>query len=130
MPLVKIEMLKGKPAAYRKTLLDEVHQALVESIKIPDSDRNQKILEYPEENFEIQPGRTKNAVFIEISLFEGRSPEAKKTLYQNIVRRLEKELKIDPADVLILLHEEPMHNWAIRGGLPAGGVNPGFQVKT
>lgn len=128
MPLVKIEMLKGKPAAYRKTLLNEIHQALVESIKIPDQDRNQKIREYAEENFEIQPGRTKNAVFIEITLFEGRSLEAKKALYQNIVNRLKEKLKIDPADVLILLREEPMHNWSIRHGLPASEVNPGFRV--
>ncbi|MDD5066009.1 MAG: tautomerase family protein, partial [bacterium] len=96
MPLIKIEMLKGKPAEYKRILLDEVHKALVESIKIPDHDRNQRIIEFEEANFEVSSGKTRDAVYIEITLFEGRTLEAKKTLYQNIVKRLEKELMIKP----------------------------------
>ena len=36
MPLVRIEILKGKDASYQKTLLQAVHDALVTAIGIPD----------------------------------------------------------------------------------------------
>jgi len=45
MPLVKIEIRKEKSKEYKKALLDGVHQALVQSIKIPDYDRKQRLYE-------------------------------------------------------------------------------------
>ena len=36
MPLVRIEMMKGKSSEYKKTLLDCVHAGLMESIGIED----------------------------------------------------------------------------------------------
>ena len=58
----------------------------------------------------------------------GRSLEAKRALYQAIVRRLE-ALGTPPKDVFVVLHEPPMQNWGIRGGLPASEVDLGFEVK-
>jgi len=52
MPLVKIEMLKGKSSEYKKALLDGVHQALVDTFKIPDYDRMQRLYELDKENNE------------------------------------------------------------------------------
>jgi hypothetical protein len=45
MPLVKIELQKGRSAEYKKAILDGVHSALVEAFKISDDDRNQRIHE-------------------------------------------------------------------------------------
>ena len=39
MPLIRIEILKGKDASYKKTLQDAVHDALAAAIGIPDWDR-------------------------------------------------------------------------------------------
>lgn len=36
VPLVKIEILKGKSTEYKKKLFDGIHQALVDSWKIPE----------------------------------------------------------------------------------------------
>jgi len=44
-PLVKIEIRKGFSAEYKKAILDGVHQALVDALGIPDSDRFQRIYE-------------------------------------------------------------------------------------
>jgi 4-oxalocrotonate tautomerase len=41
MPLVRISLLKGKPASYRRKVGDAVHQALVETIDVPAKDRFQ-----------------------------------------------------------------------------------------
>ena len=45
-------MRAGNTAKYKKTLLDGVHQALVNAFKISDYDCNQKIYELAAENME------------------------------------------------------------------------------
>jgi phenylpyruvate tautomerase PptA (4-oxalocrotonate tautomerase family) len=60
-------------------------------------------------------------------MFAGRSMDAKRRLYRGIVDRLA-SLDIPPSDVLIVLHEPPMENWAINGGVPANEVDGGFKV--
>lgn len=127
MPLVKIEIIQGYSPDYKTAILDEVHQALVESIKIPDSDRNQRIIEIERENFDF-PEKSDKATLIEISLFEGRSLDAKRDLYKNIVQKLSENPGIAPQDVMIILYESPKDNWGIRGGKPASEVDLGFKV--
>jgi phenylpyruvate tautomerase PptA (4-oxalocrotonate tautomerase family) len=56
MPLVRIEILEGRPASERKRLLEAVHAALVEAFHIPDDDRTQRLIEHDPVNFEIPPG--------------------------------------------------------------------------
>ncbi|MGZ7070711.1 MAG: tautomerase family protein, partial [Methanobacterium sp.] len=65
-PLVKIEILKGKSEEYKKALLDGIHDALVESIKIPDNDRFQRLYELEEDNFEYPDTKTDDVTIIEI----------------------------------------------------------------
>lgn len=36
---------------------------------------------------------------------------------------------IEPPDILIVLHEIPLGNWGVRGGVPASEVNLGFKVE-
>jgi phenylpyruvate tautomerase PptA (4-oxalocrotonate tautomerase family) len=47
MPLVRIEILKGRSADEKQRLLDAVNAALVEGFGIPDDDRTQRIVELP-----------------------------------------------------------------------------------
>lgn len=129
MPLVKIEIRKGKSDEYKKAILDGVHDALVESIKIPDYDRFQRIYELDEENFESPPNKTDNVMIIEITLFHGRSTESKKNLYQEIVKNLSKNPGINGDDITIVLYEPPLENWGIKGGKPANEVDLGFNIN-
>ncbi|ADG81550.1 4-oxalocrotonate tautomerase [Thermincola ferriacetica] len=58
MPLVKVEIFKGKSDTYKKALLNGIHAALVEAIKIPDYDRMQRLYELEPQNFEIAQNKT------------------------------------------------------------------------
>lgn len=58
MPLVSVELIKGKTSEYKKTILNCIHESLVESIGIEDWDRFQRIVEIPKEDFETAPGKT------------------------------------------------------------------------
>lgn len=127
-PLVKIEIRKGFSSEYKKAILDGVHQALVDALGIPDSDRFQRIYELDMEDFECPPDRTDTVTMIQITMFPGRSFNAKKKLYQAIVKNLGENPGIDGYDILIILLEPPMDNWGIRGGKPASEVDLGFKI--
>jgi hypothetical protein len=45
MPLVCIEINKGKSKFYKKVILDGIYNALVSALKIPAGDPNQRIYE-------------------------------------------------------------------------------------
>jgi phenylpyruvate tautomerase PptA (4-oxalocrotonate tautomerase family) len=109
-------------------VLEAVHSALVEALRIPEQDRIQRLYELPADHFEIPPDKTDLFTLIEITMFPGRSLEAKRRLYQAIVRNLEK-LGIGPNDIFIVLYEPAMENWGIRGGQPASEVDLGFEVN-
>jgi phenylpyruvate tautomerase PptA (4-oxalocrotonate tautomerase family) len=127
MPVVRIEIIKGRPVAERKLLLQGVHAALVEAFGIPEDDRTQRIIEHDPENFEIPPGHSENYTLVEITAFPGRSSTAKRALYKAIVRNLG-GTGIPAGDVLVVLHEPSIENWGLRGGKSADEVNLGFRV--
>jgi phenylpyruvate tautomerase PptA (4-oxalocrotonate tautomerase family) len=105
-----------------------VHDALVESVKIPDHDRLQRIYELDDDNFESN-AKTDNITIIEIILYKGRSNEAKKALYKAINDNLALDPGIDGNDIIIVLIEPPLENWGIRGGKPASEIDLGFNIK-
>ena len=127
MPLVRIEILKGRSAEEKKLLLQSVHDALVEAFGIPADDRTQRLIEHEPENFEIEPGHSDRYTLVEITAFAGRSGAAKRDLFQAIVRNLERS-GVPAGDVLIILHEPAMENWGIRGGRRADEVELDFRV--
>lgn len=127
-PLVKIEIRIGKSAEYKKAILDGVHKALVDAFKIPESDRFQRIYELKKEDFECPPDRTEQVTIINIHIFPGRSLDAKRKLYKNIVQNLGKNPGINGHDIMVLLMEPPMENWGVRGGKPASEVDFEFNI--
>ena len=98
------------------------------ALGIPDHDRMQRIVEHARDDFELPPASSDNFVLVEVTMFAGRSRQAKRRLYQELVRNLG-ELGVAPTDVLVLLHEPPMDNWGIRGGQMASEVELGFEVQ-
>lgn len=126
MPFAHVHLCSGRTADQKKAILDGLHAALVEAFRIPEADRNQLVHEYRPEDFEARLGP--EAVFVEISVFPGRSAEAKRLLYRAIVRNLEARAGIPRDRVLIVLHEPPLENWGIRGGQAATDVAIGFKL--
>lgn len=127
-PQVKIEIRKEFSSEYKKAILDGVHRALVDTLGIPDSDRFQRIYELNKEDFECPPDRSQAVTMIQITMFPGRSFEAKKEPYQNIIQNLGENPGIDGNDIMIILLEPPMENWGIRGGQLASEVDFEFKI--
>lgn len=126
MPTVKIELAGGKEMKTLVNIRDSVMDAVVEALKLPPDDRNIRIIEYPPTLFQMKPPYE---MLIEISMFEGRTKETKKKLFQTIVNKLEVNGSIAREKVLITINEQSMGNWGVRGGIPADEIDLGFNVK-
>ena len=128
MPLFRLEVRQGRSATQKQALMDAVHAALVEALRIPDHDRVQRIVEHAREDFELPPGSSDDFVLVEVTMFAGRSRQAKRLLYQALVRNFG-TLGVALTDVFVVLQEPPTENWGIRGGQMASEVDLGFEVQ-
>ncbi|MCG8570865.1 MAG: tautomerase family protein [Spirochaetes bacterium] len=129
MPLVRIEIIEGNTNKYKQSLIDNIHRALVDSFKIPEDDKNLRIIEIPKNDFIKESNKTDNFTIIELTIFKGRSREAKKLLYKNITAYLSESLGISPFDIIIYINEPSLENWGIAGGKPADEVDLGFDIN-
>ncbi len=127
MPLARIEVRKSWQPEQVQVIMDAVYLAQREALKVPEHDRQIRYVEHRPEHFHVPPGKTENYTLVEITLFAGRSLDAKRALYQGIVKRLG-AIGIAAEDVFIVLHEVPLDNWGIRGGIPASEVDLGFRI--
>jgi phenylpyruvate tautomerase PptA (4-oxalocrotonate tautomerase family) len=128
MPLVKIETRRWMSGDTKRSVLDAVHGSLVAAFKIPDHDRNQRVIEYEPDDFEASAGKGEHFTVITIDAFAGRSVEAKRALYQELVSRLA-PMGIPPSDLLVIVHDVPLESWGTRGGKAACDIDIGFEVK-
>jgi 4-oxalocrotonate tautomerase len=121
MPLVRIDLRKGKNAAYRQEIGRIVYEAMV-SVGVPEKDRFQIIAEHEGDNFIFDPSylgieRTHDLVIIQITWNEGRTVEQKKTLYKAIAEGLSQSLGIRTEDVFVNLVEVKKENWSFGKGI-------------
>lgn len=122
MPFVRIDLIEGKSADYRKTIGDVVYDAMRSTIDVPENDRFQLITEHKPENFIYDPtylgvSRTKECVFIQVTLNTGRTVEKKRAFYKAIADGLHEKLKMRREDVFIGLVEVGKENWSFGNGL-------------
>jgi phenylpyruvate tautomerase PptA (4-oxalocrotonate tautomerase family) len=115
MAQVKIYGNKAILLPIRKKLSDTLHSCIVTAFKYPESKKFHRFFYLEEGDFYFPEDKSDQYTIIEISLFEGRSVEAKKALYQLIFTHFEQDLLISPNDVEIILTETPLYNWGIRG---------------
>ncbi len=115
MPQTKIYGYEGFLAAHRSVISDALQACMVEALAYPPEKRFQRFIGLESENFVHPADRTAQYLVIEISLFEGRSTEAKKQLMRLIYQKLGEALTIAPNDIEIILYEISQHNWGVRG---------------
>lgn len=121
MPLVRISLVKGRPAGERRAIGDAVHRALVETFDVPVRDRFQVLTEH-------EPGdlvydaeylgiaRSDNVVLIQMTVSAGRSLEKKRRLYRRIAEHLA-ALGLRREDAWINLVEVAKENWSFGNGV-------------
>ena len=121
MPLVRIDLRKGKDAAYRQKVGRLVYDALV-SVGVPRKDRFQVIVEHEADGFQFDPDylgiqRSEDLVLIQITWNEGRTTAQKQALYKAVADGLHSTVGLRRDDVLVNLIEVKKENWSFGNGV-------------
>ncbi|KQU99021.1 tautomerase family protein [Devosia sp. Root105] len=127
MPSTRLETRAGWIGDRHAALIAALQRALVEGIRIPEQDRDIRIIEYPAHAFAPPDGKSVNYTVLEITMFSGRSVDAKRRLYAALVSELG-VFGIAPSDLKVVLHDVPRENWGL-GGKAAVDIELGFKVE-
>ena len=130
MPSAVVDVRRSYSEAEEVAIIDAVHGALVAAFRIPLGDKHLRLLVHEPHRFAVPPhlAEPDRATIISIDCFAGRSPEAKRSLYAEIVDRLE-PLGIPRDHVTIVVRDVPAQSWGIRGGQAASDLELGFDVN-
>jgi phenylpyruvate tautomerase PptA (4-oxalocrotonate tautomerase family) len=126
MPSTRLETSAGWINGRHAELVAAIHKALVEGLKIPEQDRDIRIVEYPQGSFFPPAGRGEAYSVLEISMFSGRSPEAKGRLYAALQRELA-PFGLAEGDLKVIIHDVPLDNWGLHGK-PANPATLSFRI--
>jgi len=122
MPLVHISLRAGKPAAYRQAIFDSLYAAMREALNVPEDDQFMTITEHDGANFRygasyLDVARSDDLVYIQITVFNTRTLEQKKALFQRIAQLLGESPGIRPEDVFVNVLEAAKENWSFGHGV-------------
>lgn len=115
MSQIKIYALSKTIDQYRNLLSEAIHDALVESLNYPIEKRFQRFIRLETDDFIYPTDRSDHYTIIEISMFEGRTIEAKKKLIHTLFSNIYQHCGISAQDIEITIFETPRGNWGIRG---------------
>ena len=106
MPLVRLEVRQGRSATQKQALLDAAHAALVRPWISRTMTGCSASWSTPAITSSCHPGSSDNFVLVEVTMFAGRSRQAKRQLYQALVRNFG-ELGVAPTDVFVYCRSRP-----------------------
>jgi 4-oxalocrotonate tautomerase len=120
VPVTRIAIREGKTAEYKQALLDEIYEAMRETVAIKEGDRFMAITEHDEHAFAYGPflgiERSDDLVQIQVFWAPGKTVEQKLAMYRRIVERLDSRPGVRPEDVLISVNETAAENWSFGHG--------------
>ena len=92
MPIAHISLRAGKPQAYRQAIFDGIYRSMRETLNVPEDDQFMTITEHDPANFRYGNAygvtRSADVVYIQIIVFNTRSPRQKNGLYGWLVELL------------------------------------------
>jgi 4-oxalocrotonate tautomerase len=122
MPLVRIDLRRGKTAEYKSAISDAVYQALREIFTVPENDRFMVVNDHDDADFihsreYLGIEYSIDFVILQLTVSNTRTVEQKKQLYRRIVSLLGENPGIKPQDIFINLVEVDISDWSFGNGI-------------
>jgi 4-oxalocrotonate tautomerase len=121
MPLLHISLRAGKPEAYRPAVCDGLYRAMRETLAVPEDDQFMILTEHEAANFRYGNAygvtRSDDLVYIQIIVFDTRTPEQRKALFRRIAELLGESPGIRGQDVFVTVLTAAKENWSVGHGL-------------
>lgn len=120
MPLIKINVVKGRSAEETSRLLDAIHETVVAAFKVPERDRYQLLNEFePSHLRALDTGldipRSEKFVLIEI-VTRPRSRDEKLHFYALLSTTLAASCDIASSDIMVSMVENGDEDWSFGMG--------------
>lgn len=136
MPFVRTHLPQDTSAAQQQSIVEGIHQALIDSIGMPSDELFNLVAPYAPGQFWFSRtfnggARSDRVVAIEITMRRGRSDAMKRALYAAIASNLHERADVAPQDVYIFMHENDYSDWSTGEGQFAMNIaqNPGSAGK-
>ncbi|OIJ31296.1 tautomerase family protein [Staphylococcus sp. LCT-H4] len=120
MPLIKIDMIKGREKAEIKEILNISYRVMLETFGAPEGDRYQIVNQH--EDYEMQildtglgVERTENVLVFTI-VTRPRTQSEKTNFYQKLADTLHEHTDIRKEDIMISLVENTDEDWSFFNG--------------
>jgi phenylpyruvate tautomerase PptA (4-oxalocrotonate tautomerase family) len=127
MAQVKVYGIREHLDAIKPKLSEAIHACVVEALEFPVAKRAHRFFPMSSADFYYPDSATARYTIIEISMFEGRSIDAKKHLIRLLFERICAETGRLPNEVEVTITETPRHNWGFRGS-PGDEVSLQYKV--
>lgn len=120
MPLIKVDLIKGRKPEEIKQILDVAHQVVLEAFKVPEGDRYQVVTQHePYEMIMEDTGlgfeRTEDVILFTI-ISTQRTDKMKKEFYRLLTEKLEHHCHIDPKNVMVSIVTNGAGEWSFGFG--------------
>jgi len=123
MPLTQISIRKGsKTEAQKRTLFNEIYEALRETFDVPEDDKFMTLSEHAPEDFVfgrhyMDIARSDDLILIQLTVSDTRTTAKKQALFRRIADGLVRELGVRSEDIFVNLVETKLENWSFGHGL-------------
>ena len=122
MPFIRTNLPIDTSPEKQRDIVQGIHDALVESIGMPQDELFNMVSHYVPGQFACSPNfngveRSDRVVVIEITMRRGRSDAMKRNLYARISRNLEVTAGVKTSDIFIFMHENDYSDWSVGHGL-------------
>ena len=128
MAQVTVYGLRGALEHGRAALSEAIHASVMQAFQYPPEKRFHRFIALDKADFIFPPDRSDRYTIVEVSIFEGRSAEAKTLLIRLLYQNATRLAGISPQDLEITIFETPRAAWGIRG-LPGDEVGLNYKVE-
>ena len=117
MPLIRIDVVRGRSQSQLRQLADTIHEVLVETFAAPPLDRYQIITQHDsDEMILLDTGlgikrSAEGVVLIQITQ-QGRTQAQKTALYAALAEQLSAKELVAPADLVVSISENTSADWS------------------
>jgi len=120
MPLLRIDVIRGRSEAELKELLDAIHCAMLAAFKVTDRERYQIVHEHPAAEMRIEDTglgipRTERLVMVQVTT-RPRSRFEKQNFYGLLCQELVQRCGVKASDVVVSITQNADEDWSFGYG--------------
>ena len=120
MPLMKIDMLRGRSKEEIKEILDISYEVMLETLGVPENDRYQIVTQHDENEMIILDtglgfSRTNKVVVFSL-VSRPRTSAQKEHFYRELAMRLNEKIGLNPSDVMVNFSINQDEDWSFGQG--------------